>query len=111
MLTAALIGDQLEADYTENNEPLELHVVILGFDLYTNIRRGENRNKRLRQEFVALSHEKYKSSDGHWSVKLDKIPNNGSKRIGIALWLIKTGSIAPIQATGGWLPDDTTISQ
>ncbi len=111
VLTATLIGDKLEANYTENNEPLELHVVILGFDLYTDIRRGENRNKRLRQEFVALSHEKYKSSDGHWSVKLDKIPNNGSKRIGIALWLTKTGSIAPIQATGGWLPDDTTISQ
>lgn len=89
-----------------DNRGLKLNVAVLGFDLVTDISRGENRGKRLPQDFVVLAHREYVSDDGMWNLALPKVKSgihtNSSKRA-VAFWVSHGSDPSPIQATGGWL--------
>jgi hypothetical protein len=104
-LGASIDNNVLTATFTHDGAPLELHVAVLGFGIDTDVERGENRNRSLRQEFVALSHDVHTSPDGHWRVALPDIAATAAKRLGIALWVSASGDDRPLQATGGWLQD------
>jgi len=103
-LSARIAGDRLRASFPVADKPLELHVALLGFGIESEIERGENRGRKLVQEFVALAHEVYHSASGSWEVTLPAIREPAAKRMGIALWISEPGNPAPLQATGGWLP-------
>lgn len=82
--------------------PLILNVALLGFDLATEVKRGENRGKRLEHDFVVLEfqqHQQTTNKPGHqW-----QLPGiNGHKASGIALWVTHLNDPTPIQATGGF---------
>ena len=66
--------------------------------------RGENSNRTLPQEFVALSHAVHSSADGLWHVPLPRAQAVDGKRQAIAIWVSEAGQLAPLQTTGGWLP-------
>lgn len=104
-LGASIDNNVLTATFTHDRAPLELHVAVLGFGIDTDVERGENRNRSLRQEFVALTHDVYTSPDGRWRVALPVIDPKAAKRLGIALWVSASGDDRPLQATGGWLQD------
>ncbi len=90
-----------------DNRGLILNVALLGFDLVTHIKKGENQGKRLPQDFVVLAIQTTKSDDGMWNTKLptaDDTPSNAQGRRGVAFWVSHGSDPAPIQATGGWLP-------
>jgi hypothetical protein len=106
-LTATIDGKQMAATFPAGTRPRELHVALLGFDIKTKIERGENRNSTLSQEFVVLAHASHLSSDGHWNVPLPQ-GKSAASRYGIALWVSEPGNPAPLQATGGWLPADSS---
>jgi len=93
------------ATFPQAGEPLELHIAVLGFGIKTVIERGENRDRTLAQEFVALTHDVEISNNGQWRVALPAIDAAAAKRLGIALWVSEAGDARPLQATGGWLPD------
>ena len=103
-LSALISGDQLSASFPVSDKSMDLHVAILGFGIETEIRRGENSNKTLAQEFVALAHQVYPSTSGSWDVTLPDIRQSTAQRHGIALWISESGNPLPVQATGGWLP-------
>lgn len=90
-----------------DNRGLLLNVAVLGFDLVTDIVRGENSGKRLPQDFVVLSLQTIRSDDGMWNTKLPRVTDlDGEKsaRRGVAFWVSHGSDPTPIQATGGWLP-------
>lgn len=103
-LSATITGDRLTAGFPASDKSLDLHVVILGFGIETEIKRGENRNRTLAQEFVALSHKVYRSGNGNWEVSLPGTRQRTADRHGIALWISEPGNPVPVQAAGGWLP-------
>jgi len=103
-LDVTLSHDTLLATFPANGRSLELHVVLLGFGIETQVLRGENSNRLLPQEFVALAHSVHSSNDGHWRVPLPRVPAGDAARQAIAVWVSKTGQPAPLQATGGWMP-------
>jgi len=103
-LSVRIAGDRLSAGFPATDRPLELHVAMLGFGIETEVTRGENRNRTLAQEFIALAHKVYPSSNGTWKVILPAIAQQPVQRHGIALWISEPGNPAPVQATGGWLP-------
>ena len=106
-LVASVDKHRVEAAFPPDGTPLELHVVLLGFGIETPVARGENRNRTLRQEFVALAHDKQISKNGRWHFALPAATHaEGVKRLGIALWVSPAGDVRPLQATGGWLPAD-----
>jgi len=105
ILSAKLSERRLEVSYAQGKEGLELHVVILGFGLKTDVTRGENRGRLLESEFVALAHQKYLSSEGRWSVDLSDISVVEAEKYGIAVWVSYPNDPVPLQAAGSLLPE------
>ncbi|MGE5209412.1 MAG: DUF1223 domain-containing protein [Alphaproteobacteria bacterium] len=83
---------------------LTLNVALLGNDLESDVKRGENSGRKLRHDFVVLDliQTDMVNKSNRWtgSVTLPTRSSN-DKPSAIAAWI--TGDGAPIQATGGWL--------
>ncbi|HYY34882.1 MAG TPA: DUF1223 domain-containing protein [Candidatus Binatia bacterium] len=83
---------------------LALNVALLGNDLESDVKRGENSGRKLRHDFAALSFAEIdmKHEANRWtgSVTLPKQSGN-DKPSALAVWI--TENAIPIQATGGWL--------
>ena len=103
-LSVVVSDRQLVVAFPANSSPLELHVALLGSGLETRVERGENRNRTLGQEFVVLAHETHASQTGKWEVSVPQSTGTSAGRYGLAVWISEPGNPAPIQATGGWLP-------
>jgi hypothetical protein len=85
----------------------DVYLARLGFGISTNVRAGENIGRRLLHDFVVLSldHQKLASSpqEFHLPSPAPEIANRPN-RTALAAWVTRAGDIAPLQATGGWLP-------
>jgi hypothetical protein len=90
--------------YSGNTEPkeIEAHIVPLAMDVSSDVRAGENRGRKLAHSFVALDLVSLKLSgaNGQFSGEL---PFNFATAKAIAVWVTPTGSLSPLQATGGLL--------
>ena len=91
------------------NDHLQLNVAVLGVGLESNVKRGENRGKTLRHDFVVLGLSRYASTnEASWSgqierpIIVDQLKKK-SKKVAVAAWISKKGSPKPIQAVGGYL--------
>ena len=86
----------------------EVYIARLGFGLNINVRAGENSGRNLRHDFVVLSLAREKLGPGSSEIHLasrDLSSANRPNRTAVAAWVTNAGDLAPIQATGGWLPD------
>jgi len=102
ILSAELQGDRLKVNYSEK-EPLSLQVSILGFDLETQVSKGENRGRRLNQQFVTIHQSTHSSQSGNWGLRLPDFPEREDARYAIALVVTRKGKQVPLQSTGAWL--------
>jgi len=103
-------GARLAASYTPAAPApsrLDLHVVLLGFDLESAVAAGENAGRTLRHAFVVLDHrrEPLRSEEGAHRARFDW-PRDGSAapRLALAAWVTPRDGLEPLQAAGGWLP-------
>ncbi len=79
----------------------QAHIATLGMALETDVRAGENKGRRLRQDFVALSLLTLTLDPKTNSGKLTlPAPKDGEKAI--AVWITRGDQSTPLQATGGW---------
>jgi len=78
--------------------------VLLGNDLESDVKRGENSGRKLRHDFVVLGFAKidmmHEANRWTGSVALPRQSGN-DKPSALAAWVTENGT--PIQATGGWL--------
>ena len=88
---------------------LTAHLALLGFDVKTQIKAGENKGLQLTHDFVVLDYKekKMESRDVFFIASLGPMkPKRGyrAERFGIAAWVSsdKDGH-RPIQSTGGYL--------
>ncbi|MFT4615293.1 MAG: hypothetical protein ACI9NT_002446 [Bacteroidia bacterium] len=104
-LTVSIDNGRLAASYNTGatTQTLQLQVALLGFDLTTAVRGGENRGKDLTHQFAVLAHEAIVSKNNRWSLPLPKTDLT-PERLGLAVWVTTPDSQQPLQATGGWLP-------
>src|SRR5215471_3064771 len=107
----ASLGDngQVTATFipaTTQPRSLTLNVALLGNDLQSDVKRGENSGRKLRHDFVVLQLAKSEmTNQGNlWTGTVLLSGNSGAdKATALAVW-VKSGETAePIQATGGWL--------
>lgn len=109
------------SDSNSDNQKLRAHLSILGFDLTSDIKRGENKGKVLAHEFVSLQHLKTQPIEAlttqdnqasfSWSLEIPQKywnthqqSNQQPKRqFGIAVWVSGAKKQQPIQSLGGWL--------
>lgn len=105
-LDVVLKGNEISAVFSpvdKQTTEWELNVAVLGFKLESNVRRGENAGRRLKQEFVVLGYRRKDSSDSQWQMKLPRVNKEHAMHTGLAVWVNKKGAQTPVQATGGWL--------
>src|SRR5256885_14562675 len=84
--------------------PFALNVALLGNDLESDVKRGENSGRKLRHDFVVLNLIKFDmvKEANRWtgSGEFSK-PFSPDKPSALAAWVIDNATL--IQATGGWL--------
>ncbi len=96
--------NKVNVSYSKPARNIVLNVALLGVGLDTKIERGENSNKVLKQEFVALSHDVYPASNGNWNFDLPNDTRHSANKYALAIWVSDASDISPIQATGYWIP-------
>ncbi len=87
--------------------PLEVQAVQLGGGMVSRVRAGENSGRTLEHEFVALAavRGRLDQRGGVWRAAL-RFPwrtEAGVPRRALAVWVTRSGGMAPLQATGGWI--------
>jgi hypothetical protein len=82
----------------------EAHLALLGFDLKSNVRSGENAGREFIHQFVVLdlTQSALAKEGAEWTAIL-RIPAKPPGRFALASWITPSGTNAPLQATGGWL--------
>ena len=100
ILTAEVAGDKpLPRD-------LHLHFAVLGMDLKTDVRAGENAGRELSHDFVALRWYKWplKVEGGKATLSTPfRLPTTDAGRLAASAWVSVDGTQQPLQAVGGFL--------
>ena len=111
-LKVTVDGKRLQAEFrptVHTAKRLELHVALLGFELDTQVKAGENRGRRLSHDFVVLGYAQYplRNADQRFQVHA-ALPNTrvDAPRQGLAVWVSEPGKQNPIQAVGGFFTGD-----
>lgn len=78
----------------------EAHVALLGFDIDTPVRAGENNGHTLHHDFIVLSLQTVKLGDQETPLAL-AATRPGEK--GLAIWVTEENHLEPAQTVGGWL--------
>jgi hypothetical protein len=104
ILKAEIKGDTVNIHFLGAINRLEYHVAVLGFDIQSHVKTGENEGRTLNHDFVALSHDTVSATTNQVSMKLAESGRFNSNRRAIAIWISSPDSQTPIQSLGGWLP-------
>ena len=90
-----------------NNE-LIISVALLGFDLKTSVKAGENQGRELPHNFVVLgiNADKLTPDNNFYKTQL-RLPETkiNAPRYAVAAWVSTQQTQAPLQSVGGWLPE------
>lgn len=89
------------------NATFQVHAALLGMELTSDVKAGENRGRKLPHDFVVLSLlSSLMSREGDsWQggLNLATKPDIAAENLALAVWVTESGRLEPIQATGGWL--------
>jgi hypothetical protein len=83
------------------------YAALLGFELITDVKAGENRGLKLQHDFVVLTMSKVEPSQrGEAFEGMVNLPPPAIRceRLAVAAWVCRSGALEPLQAVGGWLP-------
>jgi hypothetical protein len=93
---------------------LEIHAALLAGGLDSDVKAGENRGRRLHHEFAALELIQIGMANRNGTARgkfiLDLSRHSSEKTLALAVWVTRPGELAPVQATGGWLPQPAGIA-
>ncbi len=115
-LSATVRGDgrTVTVSFAPTNQPKaarEAFVTLLGFDLRSSVKAGENRGRALSHDFVALGWERKPLAVGasgrqEVTFHLPEAPKDAG-RLAVAVWVAPAsgGGAGPEQTVGGWLGD------
>ena len=80
-----------------------LNVAWIGSGLQSSIRRGENRGKTLKHDFVVLHWSHQPMPTASLTLPLPAPPDKGQKQTGLVAWIRQLTDPHPVQAVGGFL--------
>lgn len=89
-------------------QPGKAHLALLGVNIDSPIKGGENRGKKLRHDFVVLelvSADLQRTESG-FTARLPAITTGlTAPKYAVAAWVTNDNDSKPVQVTGGWLPE------
>lgn len=109
-LTAKAAGPRrFEVDFVPvaDGGAWEAHAALLGMGIVIDVNAGENRGRRLRHDFAALSTASVplKDEGGRHTAALElPEPTLKAPSRALAVWVTRAGSNVPVQAAGTFLP-------
>jgi hypothetical protein len=109
ILQVALNRNEAVATFSPENSPrgpLKLEVALLGTNLQSDVKRGENSGRKLHHDFVVLHLAKTEMTNqgNRWTGTVLLSTNaETDKPTAFAAWIKSAETAPPIQATGGWL--------
>jgi hypothetical protein len=110
ILTLKINDVELKAEYLPveklTDNALILNIAILGSDIKTDVRAGENDGKELKHDFTVLGYKTvplYKNETVY--TVMTELPDivETAPRMAISAWISKEHDMTPLQAAGGWL--------
>lgn len=107
-LSAKLNKGFLQAKYTGHPEiagPYLLNIAYLGMGITTEVKAGENKNRRLHHDYVVLDTLSQISQGNRWQIKLDEPPEKGQQKTAIAIWISAAKSLDVLQADAALLEE------
>jgi hypothetical protein len=89
----------------EGPKPTKVELALLGGDIDSDVKRGENGGRKLHHDFVALHLASAALTDGGagFTASIPLPARTVSPPVALAAWVIGGDAQPPIQATGGWL--------
>ncbi len=109
-LTVRIEGQGVAARFdpaSRDHDELVLHIALLGMDLETRVRAGENKGRTLRHDFVALAVDTVPfEKSGRAYRAITRVPGEEfrSQRLALVAWVSTRERQTPIQSVGGFLP-------
>jgi hypothetical protein len=104
------LRDRTHADVTftptgNAPKPLQVELALLGGNLESDVKRGENSGRKLRHDFVVLhlATAALTPSDGRFTASIALPEKVADAPIALAAWVNAGDAQPPIQTTGGWL--------
>lgn len=92
----------LPAQDSRNN--MVLNIAVLGMDLRSKIRAGENSGRDAMHQFVVLAHKTAIGNNNTWQTKLPELQQHDvSNPKAVVVWVSEQGSPVPVQALGGFI--------
>jgi hypothetical protein len=92
---------------TQNPSTFDFHAALLGFNLTSNVKAGENRGRKLQHDFVVLTFATVMSrrNSDSFQAELSLTPRShlSTERLAVAAWVTRHDDLQPLQAVGGWL--------
>jgi hypothetical protein len=110
VLHADIAANKIMTSFKPSNikaPQLLLHIAMLGFDIETEVKAGENDGKKLHHDFVVLTWKTFRSNFNNvqyfWEIDRAVLVTDNETATGIALWVTRADDPTPLQAIGGWL--------
>ena len=93
---------------TIEQQTLSVNIAILGMNLSTEVKLGENKGRTLHHDFVVLSHTQHSVSIinnqmQQLQIALPELSDSGQNQNALVVWVSDPESQQIIQATGGYL--------
>jgi hypothetical protein len=88
-------------------QPLQVELALLGGNLESDVKRGENSGRKLRHDFTALhfASAQMHATERGFSATVPLPVKTAEEPLSIAVWITGGDAQPPLQATGGWLRD------
>ena len=104
-------GKHWEADFIpvkNGSADFDVTAAVLDCNVASDVTAGENSGRHLDHDFAALSlitRSLVSQTNGfHGTFITDPDQKGIAGRLALAVWVTHSGQLAPLQATGGWLP-------
>jgi hypothetical protein len=99
VLRVRVAADRVSVSFPRDARKLSAHVAWLAGEVETDVKAGENRGRKLRHDFTALSIESQPIDAATGSATFAVAKPSEAKAV--AAWITETGLLEPVQAAGG----------
>lgn len=107
-LAVEIENEQARVSFTpvsNNSDSLQLELALLGGELESDVKRGENSGRKLRHDFTALHFvtAPMRADGPRFTASVSLSVKTPTSPRAIAAWVTRGNAQPPLQATGGWL--------
>ena len=103
-LSVNIKNSHLNVTFVAQEKPYNLNIALLGMNITSKIKAGENKGKFLTHDFVLLKHEQYPSKSPQWQFNIDEdFFNSQHTKLAFVAWVEDEKNPSPIQAVATFL--------